>query len=255
MKSFPHNILLFLKACMTRTGWRRATARPPRGAALVTAMLVTLVLSGLALIVLHSVNDNAWKTASFRSRQQASQVSDSVVNLAVYRVGEAGNTYVEAINNTLKEEMAGNSLDSSSGGAINKEALLRRGGYRIFSRLPDLTTRELSISHLLTGKARVSSDPEPLGIFDDDQTFGSFALEAENNPLVVDYRFIIRDMLDGPRAPGYDGAYCFKKLTIASSGQVAPKANGEEWSNRTFRATNRNIAETMVGPVPCGNDS
>lgn len=238
------------------TNHLHALARP-RGAALVMAMLITLVLSGLGLIAMHSVNDTTWKTANYRSRQQASQVSDAVANLAVYRLGDAGNSYIQFMHKAFDKEREAAGLASATSQA--KADLLRRGPYLIFADTPAENSTEHNINYLFTGQ---DDDDNTVtgGIFDDaakpSDRASSFSDKATNSSLKVDYRFIIRDELDGPPATGFDRSHCFKKITVASQSRVSANSSVPEedraWSSKTMNAANRNMIEAMVGPVPCG---
>ncbi len=269
MKSFRYKNMFSTQAQVAKTMNRPtnnlpANNRPalarPRGAALVTAMLITLVLSGLGLIALHSVNDTTWKTANYRSRQQASQVSDSIANLAVYRLGDAGNTYVQYMHKAFDKETG--VAPGYSGSVITsatKSDMMRRGPYVIFARTPAENSSEHSINYLFTGQDENDATVTG-GIFDDaakpSDRAASFGDNTSGSPLKVDYRFIIRDELDGPPATGFDRTHCFKKVTVASHSHIAPSFTTPDderaWSAKVTNAAARNMVEIMVGPIPCG---
>ncbi len=262
MKSFryikyPSNDALVAKTMAASTTSLKSIARP-RGAALIMAMLITLVLSGLGLIALHAVNDTTWKTANYRSRQQASQVSDSVANLAVYRLGDAGNSYVQFMHKAFDKERKLATVGSANANITNSD-LLRRGPYLIFAQSPETGSTEHNINYLFTGKD-ADSNTVSGGIFDDSakpsDRASSFSDNGTTSPLKVNYRFIIRDELDGPPAIGFDRSHCFKKVTVASHSHITPKSAVAEsdraWNSKTNNASNRNMIETMIGPIPCG---
>lgn len=233
----------------------------PRGAALITAMLITLVLSGLGLIALHSVNESAWKSANYRSRQQASQVSDSLAAMAVYRMGESGNSYIESMDRALELELTASlALSAEDESDIHKRrtSLIQRGPYRIFAKNPDEDTdlpQELSTNYLFNITDSESNTFVGGLFFNAQDSENSF--ETNDTNVNVDYSFIVRDPLDGPPAAGFDRSHCFKKVTIASHGLIAPNQpageSGPTWVGRTNVAMNRNMVETMIGPIPCGS--
>ncbi|MBA2660734.1 MAG: hypothetical protein H0U74_00440 [Bradymonadaceae bacterium] len=213
----------------------RARRSTRRGAALITALLVMLVLSGLGIVALNSVNDSVWKSGNHRIRQQSNQLSDSVANLAIYRLSDHGQSYLDSMQSALATEL------SAKTDAQERHDLVRRGGYRIFTKIPPTAAGSsvLSMEHLF---------PMGKGIFHNATTAKSF--EDQVGGLPTNYEFIIRDPLDGPPAPGFDRSHCFKKVTVAAHGQVGNPS--ENWDVRHNVAMSRNVIEAMVGPVPCG---
>jgi hypothetical protein len=204
----------------------------PRGAALILAMLVMLVLSGLGLIALYSVTDSVWQSGSYRARTQANLFSDSVLTFALYRAGDRAPEELRklAYETEKRFEAAGNDQ-------AQRVAALQRGGYHISSSSGD-GAGQTNLSNLFEG-----------GFFAADSAGGTTSFEkTPNSPSA--YRYIIRDPMEGPSVEGYSSNFCFKKVTLASQARIGDfDAN----DSRNVVALGSNLVESWIGPVNCGS--
>jgi hypothetical protein len=201
-----------------------------RGAALVLAMLVMLVLSGLALVALYSVTDSVWQSGSYRARTQAELFSDGVLTFALYRAGEQAPEELNKMSFFSQRELA--EMDPA-----DRAQALRRGGYHISTTGGDGSTK--------TNLSEVFSD----GFFAPDVPTGSKSLEtAPGSPVA--YRYIMRDPLDGRTAEGFSRNFCYKKVALASQARVG---NFAQTDARSVVSMGSHLVETLLGPVDCGS--
>lgn len=201
-----------------------------RGVALVIAILVMLVLSALGMVALQASLDGTWMAGTHRVYNQADSFSESVVNVGLYRTGtRADGTY------SLLRSQAEGELDGLSDGQA-RAAVLRRGGYRIFSPLEDPRDGKVSLYEMMGGARLLEG--------------GGEGVESIPN-MGVEFRYIVRDPMTGPSPPGFDENYCLVRMTIASEVLIG-RNDGEEGQRRRLRGVGRNAADAFVGPVPCG---
>ncbi len=200
----------------------RRGVRNDRGAALIVAILVMLVLSAMGMVALKASMESTWTSASHRMASQASSFSDATVQYGMLRSGRSASSVYELIRRRAEFDM---------GQAGDDEAAeLRRGGYVIY----------------VTGEA------EDGQVSLDDFLYSGRLLETEDlqgmeSELDVTYRFIVRDPIVGPPAPGFGENYCFNRVTIASE---AIAGTGE--GRRQQRSMGRHATEAFIGPVECG---
>ncbi|TXD35437.1 hypothetical protein FRC98_16615 [Lujinxingia vulgaris] len=210
----------------------RLQANNQRGAALVVVLLVILVLTGLGMVALDSTTEGVWLSASHRSRAQATVFSDAVVQFGLYRAGARAPSYSEMLKARAEADL------SSLGSEDERVGAIRRGGYQIFSPEENPGGGQATLRGVL-----------PDGKLIDSASTGSLENDSTNP---VSFRFIVRDPLDGPPAPGYSGEFCFKKVTIASEAILGdvPEADTDR---RRQRALGRHSTEAMIGPIDCGS--
>lgn len=203
---------------------RRRHNRTARGAALVLALLVMLVLSGLALVAMHATTTSNVLSGMHRMTSQTKSMSNAANELGLLRSGRQASQYHAALQDQFD--------------ATDRDAA-RRGGFLLFSTNP-------------TSSEAVELD-----------TGGSFldrpgTYEAvESDPAYdTEYRFIVRDSTLGPRAEGFGDEFCFIRVTVGSDALLQgtdydEDADAEERA-RQARAMGRNVSQAMIGPIECG---
>lgn len=201
----------------------------PRGAALILAMLVMLVLSGLGLIALYSVTDSVWQSGSYRARAQAQLFSDGVLTFALFRSGDQAPEELRKVSFQTEREF-------KLGDDAERFDSLRRGGYHISTTAGDNST-QTNLTALFEN-----------GFFAPDGTGTKSFEEAPGSPTA--YRYIIRDPMEGPSVEGYSRNFCFKKVSIASQARIGEFSQGD---SRSVVALGSNLAEAWLGPVDCGS--
>ena len=219
-----------------------------RGAALVIALLVMLVLSGLGLVAMKATLDSSTLSSMHRLQIQAKSFSNAINQLGAMRSGRRAPSYHAELQN-----LAGESLRSDDPNPTDldaADALRRRGGFLIFTSDPPTATTVTTASPY--HKIGEGSSPDDDDGFLDGDSF-VHAVEADNH---VDYGYIVRDMMLGPRVPGFGDEFCFVLVEIGSRanlGEVDP-TDGVDADDRLRRpqALGRNMQRTMIGPVECG---
>ncbi|RAL25068.1 hypothetical protein DL240_02310 [Lujinxingia litoralis] len=203
-----------------------------RGAALVVVLLVILVLTGLGMVALDSTTEGVWLSSSHRTRAQATVYSDAVVQFGMYRAGVRAPSYAEMLKARAEVDLDALNSEDERIGAI------RRGGYQIFTPEADPGGGQATLSDVLTSGQLIGA--------------GSETSLEEDSEMPVAFRYIVRDPVDGPPAPGYSGQFCFKKVTIASEAVLGDVPEAEA-DRRRQRAMGRHSSEAMMGPIDCGS--
>lgn len=205
-----------------------------RGAALVVALLVMLVLSALGLVAMKSANESNWMAGTHRIGAQANTFSDSVTQYALLRSGLRAASLHELLRRRANSE-----LRKKQGDDVAQRAALRRGGYQFF--VPDQTPSKGEVSlyeELGEGKLLTSS------------TLKGVETDPMLNPK---FQFVVRDPIQGPRAPGYGDQFCFTRVTIASEATFARgEDESQRKSRRRLRSMSRHAADAFIGPIECG---
>lgn len=207
-----------------------------RGAALVVAILVMLVLSALGLVAMKSANESNWLAGTHRIGAQASSFSDSVTQYAILRSGLRASSLHALLRRRVNSELYADlekDEDDRDG-----TSLLRRGGYRVFT--PEVNAEDGKISlHNELGQGRLLTSSAVKGVEDDKMLKPSF-------------QYIVRDPIQGPRAPGYGDQFCFTRVTIAAEATFAHGDEVQRRARRRLRAMRRHAADAFIGPVECG---
>lgn len=195
----------------------------PRGAALVLALLVMLVLSGLALVAMEATTTSSQLAGTHRLAVQTDSISNAINELGVLRSGrQAGQYYAE-----LQDRFEPGNADEA-----------RRGGFIIFS-------------------SSATGDQVQLQVGADGGSFLDGAYETvETDPAFeTDYRYIVRDATLGPRAEGFGDEFCFIRVTVGSDADVESTGYDEaadaDERLRQARALGRNVSQAMIGPIEC----
>ena len=215
----------------------RRCIKTERGAALILALLVMLVLSGMGLVALQSVSDTSSISGMHRLQVQAKSVSSAVNRLGVMRSGSRAASVHAVLQGDGME--AEHDFHASDFDLDDDYGRLRRGGFIAFANDPGSGQIELS-----------GADGGPLldgGAFE--------AVEADFLDTAgrhIEYDYIVRDPITGPRAEGFGDEFCFVIVTLGSRSRLRGRQLSGEERIRQTQALARNAARTMIGPIECG---
>ena len=216
--------------------------RSQRGAALVVAILVMLVLSALGMVAVKAAIDGNWQSGSYRVKAQATSFSDSVNQLGLARAGTRADTVYDMMRRQANWESGQTSVIDDGGTEIVEQigaAAFRRGGYQIWVPQEDPGDGKASLYALLGGNERFLEDGAIRGV-------------ESIERMGVDYRYIVRDPILGPPSPGFGDEYCFVRVTVASEAGIGRGVEEEERVLRRMRGVARNSADAFIGPIACG---
>lgn len=208
-----------------------------QGAALVLALLVMLVLSGLGLVALQSVTDTSSISGMHRLQVQAKSVSDAVNQVGVMRSGSRA----ASVHAVLQGEGLEAEHDYEPGGLDPDDdyGRLRRGGFIVFSN--EDGPGEINLS---------GADGGPLL---DGENFEAVEADFMDHPSrTITYDYIVRDPVTGPRAAGFGDEFCFVVITVGSRSRLGGQELTGEERVRQAQALARNATRTMIGPIECG---
>ena len=120
-----HTSRLPIGPSLARLPRRRAASHAPRGTLLVVALMIILVLAGIALIGVRNVSMELKTVGNFRAGEQASRVTEggmlAVIALAVSK-GDAFPQFVQAANYTIRmTDVSDAFFDVAAGGSFGYE--------------------------------------------------------------------------------------------------------------------------------------
>ena len=202
--------------------WRQSQ----RGAALILAILVMLVLSGLGLVALKAASSTTMTSGMHRLMADTLTDSDGVMSMAVTRSGREAQTLRRELFDGSSQGVE--ELLSADSGA-DPLAATRRGGI---------------IEYVAQDDPLDGSDgyTRPLGMEMNLADMGSDRV-----------RYVVRDPVMGPRAEGYGDEFCFTLVTVGSQatmGGLDSDAQARERS-RSRSSSSRHMVRAMVGPADC----
>lgn len=213
-----------------------------RGAALLIALLLTLVLTAIGIVAIESTVRSMRGASNYRLRRQATMASQSAITYVSNRVGQKASVYWGEMN---RQEYV--------------STLNGNGGYIKLN--PQTYQNPDAFDQIQTGET---------GLFSSNGAPRSH----ESQYRLSDYRVIIRDPIDGPPAVG-NSKFCFKKVLFASqvtyvaSGTVCqtnagcgtdgicnqpePGVDGVciRWGDPTNAAWGASGVEALIGPIAC----
>lgn len=208
-----------------------------RGSALIIVILVTLMLSALAIVAMRDVARTAQQSSVFHTRNQAQNTSSAAVDLYSIRAGDKASGIVTAIKSRALGESGGSSgIYGGSASAADRLATATAGGYLL------LQDDELD-AFLPESQALTSRSTEQTGLFTD-SALGKRSFEDERSAR---FEVIVRDLVDGIPAPGYSDRYTFKKAFIATESRVGTINDDFEGINNV--AYSRHGKEVLLGPI------
>lgn len=232
--------------------------RHERGAALIAALMLSMVLSAIGVMSLQSTLRSLNQSGNYRMRRQAQVASDSAVQFVSQRVGNSAQVYWRFMQETQRR-------DSFGVAGANARESIDRGAFMVVDAQTYQQTGNL---------LNAASGTRETGLFSRDAATVSH--EAGLTTKNAFFQVMLRDPIEGPPAPGYSQDYCFKKLTFFSKyvygdfrpdgvaaganstfenpvGQVANVvSDSNEWSRPTLSAMGRNGLESYIGPIECG---
>lgn len=223
--------------------------RHPRGAALMAALLLTLVLSGVGIVVMQSTMMSMKMSGNYKMRKQASAAAEAAVLFSSNMVGDRASTFWRGIDSSTQ-------LATGAGATSAAQlAAVRRGGAMILTRGPlsAMPPAGVPVMQVMTNAAANET-----GLFSNAGAIRSFEQRTGTGSDAIQnsFRVVLRDPVEGPPAPGYSGRFCFKKIYFASESKYGSFAGGTESADWTLPpstiATGRNGMEGFIGPIECG---
>lgn len=211
-----------------------------RGSALVLVVLLSLVLSALAIVAMRNVARSARQASVFHTRAQSQNTSSSAVNLYSQRAGDKAAGIVTAIKSKAFGESGG--MAGTYGASANEAdrlATATAGGFLLLT--DDELTKVLPQAANLT-----STSKEQTGLF----TNSAGSNRTFEDERSSSFQVIVRDLVDGIPAPRYSGGYCFKKAFIATESRVGE--TNDDWDAIANVAYSRHGKEVLLGPIECG---
>ena len=219
---------------------RRRTNITERGAALVLALLIMLVLSGLGLVAMKATTDSTMMAGTQRLQTQTMALSDGINQLGTARSGRQASAYYAQMTSQAGGVMGDEISDSNE--RHSQDGFLRRGGYVLFSSDPGDAGNNAASFSMGAGAGGKVLDGENFGAVASDDAYES------------SYQYIVRDPVIGPRAPGFGDEYCFIRVTVGSRADIGSanfSGNDAESRAQRNRALGRNVSHSMIGPVEC----
>jgi Tfp pilus assembly protein PilX len=220
--------------------------RHPRGAALMAALMMTLVLSGIGMVVMQSTMQSMRMSGNYKMRKQANAGAEAAVLYTSNLVGDQASTFWRGMESSTQTATNGGTF------AANQEAI-GRGGAMIVSNAdqPNAGVPVMKVfqSALANGET---------GLFTNTAgALGSFEQKTSNGNVLNSntFRVVLRDPVEGPPAPGYSERFCFKKIYFASATQYGAlnALEATDWTKPPLTvATARNGMEGFIGPIECG---
>lgn len=217
------------------------------GAALVLVLLVMLVLSGLGLVALHTTSSSASLSGMHRLQAQSQAFSEAVNQLGVLRGGRQASAYRAATRDLNGEQILSDDPDPTS--SVDTEDILRRrGGFLYFyGNAPRVDI----VANSEAEQQMLDADGNPGDLFDADDDF----VDSVEARYPTDYSYVVRDMVSGPRVPGFGDDFCFVMATIGSDANIGgfDPDDGMDADERARQpqALGRHVTRALLGPIEC----
>lgn len=216
--------------------------RRPKGAALLIALMLTLVLSAIGMVAIQSTISGMRNASNYRLRRQAQMASTAAVTYVSNRVGNKASAYWR--------ELAENGRNVNSN--VSSGSMLIT---------PEMYKTDKSFENVPTGET---------GMFSSDGAPRSHEAQLQ----IADYQVIIRDPIEGPPSEGNDNNFCYKKVLFVSQTSYIGKGrtcvadadcgpegscvlgiNGggvcTEWGKPANAAWAATGVEGLIGPIDC----
>lgn len=211
-----------------------------RGSALILTLLILLVLSALGMMALRDVSRSSQQSGVYRMRVQAQSFADSVAQFMSQETGDEADTYWAR----MKAQQQGESKqlrDDDKTELEDRMAGARRGYYTTLTQKGESGEQGLFPDYF-------TPDDGETGLFWD-ENLGLRSFESRED--YSEFGVVIRDPIDGPRMPGYDENFCFKKVNVATRGYIGDEVR--EWDGASRMADRRSVVEALIGPIDCGS--
>ena len=207
------------------------TLTEPTGAALVLALLVMLVLSGLALVAMNSVSSSSTMSGMHRLQAQSFSMSEGLNQIGTLRSGRQA----PAFHAQLQDTAMGMEFEDLAGDPDGELGAMRRGGY-------------VTVSSEGGNRDEGQIELQDSAVLLDGDGF----VESVQTEMDPEFGFIVRDPLTGPAAEGFGDEFCLLQVTVGSHstfGTTDPDGDGRGIGQG--RALGRNATTAMIGPIEC----
>ena len=217
-----------------------------RGSALILVLLLSLILSATAIVALRDVARSVQNSAVFRTRVQAQQTSNAVVQVYTARTGNKADAVITAIEESMYGKEGTGATDPTGvfGGGHDTTSSLsfeeRRRAQAVMGGHVEFTNTELA--------ALLGTPPAgETGMFTDSAgSARSFESRRQSQ-----WRVIVRDLMEGPKAEGYSQEYCFKKAVVGAEALIGQP--DDDWTGPNNVALTRHTQDALIGPsMKCG---
>ncbi|MEM1347319.1 MAG: hypothetical protein AAGI01_02100 [Myxococcota bacterium] len=222
---------------MSNVRRKKSMHEPQRGAALIAALLLALVLSAMGYVAVSGSVSGLSKAREHRIEHQARRASDAAMSLVSHRIGNKATLYWRALEQGLQQQ---NAL------TMNNDERIARNGHGGFLRID-----EASFAQVVGNQA----GPET-GLFATRANDGFSSHESEPTMGESDFQLIVRDPLEGPLATGYGDEFCFKRVYISSRytyniDELNSTVDQIDWGRAPSTGTGRHGFEALIGPMRC----
>jgi hypothetical protein len=235
---------------------RTICSRQPRGAALMAALLLSLVLSGVGIVVMQNTMLSMRMSGNYKMRKQASAAAEAAVLVTSNMVGNQASSFWRGMSTDQQNMLTGNSTQGGMGtGAPGLDARvtsLERGGAMILTSNPNLQAQNPNIAVPVFTMMQQAAAGET-GLFQN-QTGAIRSHEQLTAGANNSFNVILRDPVEGPPASGFSQGFCFKKVYFASQALYgAQPEDANSWQIAPLAtASGRNAVEGFIGPIECG---
>lgn len=225
-----------------------------RGSALILVVLLTLILSAMAIVALRDVARTTRATSVYRTRTQAQLTSDAAGRVFADYAGSMAAPLLDAASQSLYGAEAG--VVGAFGGAHDDAIDLDGDGTLTLAERRRLLAVRGAVLEFdaedLTDDCNGACPPllqtrggEESGLFRTNTTEETFETRRTS-----EWRLVARDFMDGFPAPGYGEGFCFKKALVASEARIG--IPDQDWNRSNNVGTARHGFDVMLGPVECG---
>jgi Tfp pilus assembly protein PilX len=218
----------------------------------MAALMLTLVLSGVGVVVMQSTMMSMKLSGNYKMRKQASAAAEAAVLYTSNMVGDQAGTFWRAMESSTQVSMSQNAAGMGSFGA--RQDAVRRGGAMIVTNSPPAANPLVPTMGVMQSAGAIGET----GLFSS-SSGAAKSFEQKNGvggTAANTFRVVLRDPIEGPPAPGYSGRFCFKKIYFASEARYGTTGTGTEVADWTSPpstiATGRNGMEGFIGPIECG---
>ena len=232
---------------------RALRRRHERGAALIAVLLLTMVLSAIGLVAMHSTINSMHLSSNFRLRRQAQETSSASANAVAIRAGDDPGAYFSR----HKAQCEQNRRAGAGFGALSNQQL-QEGACGLVIDEEDFR------AGLAGADAGWGGGGATIGLGGNSGTTGLFNItgvsSSEDNPSSGQsgFQVVMRDVVEGPPPAGSGaGTFCTKKVyfgsrsTIQRFEQNAGQHAASNW-DRPAQAGSAVVGlEAWLGPVPC----
>lgn len=223
-----------------------ALAQDERGAALIAALMLTLVLSALGFVAVKSTTRSMSQTSNYKIRAQAGVASESALLFTTDRVGQKSSQYWDFMRARSEREQ---------GVTNSARDTIERGAYMVVTRAQYTGTNN--------ALQTPTEDSKETGLFStSDASQGS--MESGSSSEHAEFRVILRDPIEGPPMEGMQqnagpggSALCHKKIALISEYRYNTSTRSDlastnnTWARASAAGMGRHYQETIIGPVLC----